>query len=125
MSTLRPSQSQSIKLQDSLEVSEEHLDLLAILARLLVSIGLGNVASDIPCRFVDAASDLPNRCVRTAASLHRTCRAICLARSIDDGVGLGDVGTQVLEGAPLSAQHMALRTAVLVGVLVPLEVVAG
>ena len=42
------------------EVSEEHLDLLAILARLLVPTDLRNVASDIPCRFMDAASDLLN-----------------------------------------------------------------
>src|SRR5437588_8646435 len=61
MRTIRPTQWQPTKLQDSFEMSEEHLDLLAILARLLVSIGLGNVASDIPCGFMDAASDLPNR----------------------------------------------------------------
>src|SRR5437899_9464396 len=103
-------------------MSEEQLDLLAILALLLVRCGLGDVASDIPCRFMDAASDLPNRCVRTAASLHWACCAIGLAGSIDDGVGLGDVSTQILEWAPLTAQHMALRTAVFVGLFVPLEV---
>jgi hypothetical protein len=114
----------SVKLQDSLEVSEEPLDLLTVLARLPVSTGLGNFASDIACRFVDATSDLPSRCIRTAASLHRAVGAIGLAGSIDDGVSLGDVGTQVLEGAPLAAQHMALRAAVFVGLGVPLEVTA-
>ena len=62
MSTVRATQSQSIKFQNPLEVSEEHLDLLAILARLFVSTRLGNVARHVPCRFMDAASDLPNRC---------------------------------------------------------------
>jgi hypothetical protein len=38
----RPSEAQAIQLKNALEVSEEHLDLLAILARLLVSIGLGD-----------------------------------------------------------------------------------
>src|SRR5436309_10078204 len=47
--------------------------------------------------FVDATSDLPSRCIRAAARLHRAVRAIGLAGSIDDGVGLGDVSTQVLE----------------------------
>ena len=106
-------------------MSKEHFDLFAILAGLLVRIRLGNVASDIPCRFVDATSDLPSRCIRAAARLHRAVRAIGLAGSIDDGVGLGDVGTQVLEWAPLTAQHMALRAAVFVGLGVPLEVSAG
>jgi hypothetical protein len=55
VSTIRPTQSQSIKLQNPLEVSEEHLDFLAILARLLLRIGRGDLASDIPCRFMEAA----------------------------------------------------------------------
>jgi hypothetical protein len=65
-------------------MSEEHLDLLAILARLLVRISLGNVASDIPCRFMDAASDLPSRCIRTAASLSSGSSRNGLAGSIDE-----------------------------------------
>jgi hypothetical protein len=36
-------------------------------ASVLVRVGLGNVASDIACRFMDAARDLPSRCVRTTA----------------------------------------------------------
>jgi hypothetical protein len=125
VSAIRPTQSQSIKLQDSLEMSEEHLDLLAILSRLLVSIGLGNLASDLPCRFMDAASDLPSWRVRTAARLHRASRAIGLAGSIDDGVGLGHVGTQLLEWPPFATQHMALRAVIFVGLFFPLEVAAG
>jgi hypothetical protein len=43
----RSPEAQSIQLQDSLEVSEEHLDLLAVLARLLVCIGLSDIASGL------------------------------------------------------------------------------
>jgi hypothetical protein len=74
-------------------VSEEQLDLLAILARLLVGIGLGNVASDIARGFMDAPSDLPSRFIWTTANLHRASRTIGLPGAIDDGVGLGDVRT--------------------------------
>jgi hypothetical protein len=35
------------------------------------------------------------------------------------------VGTNALEGAPLAAQRAAPRTAVFIGLLVPLEVTAG
>jgi hypothetical protein len=66
--TARSPEAQSIRLQDSLAVSEEHLDLLAVLGRLLVAIGLDDSARDLPCR-MDAASDLAHRCVRTAAAL--------------------------------------------------------
>src|ERR1700730_314951 len=120
----RSSETQAIQLKNALEVSEEHLDLLAVLARLLVSIGLGDIASDLPCRFMDAASDLAHRCVRTAARLQRATRTIGLAGSIDDGASLGDVGTQVLERAPLLPQYLSLWAAVFVGLFVPLEVAA-
>ena len=125
MSTIRPTQTQSIKLQDSLEVCKEHLDLLTILARLLVRVGLGNVASDIACRFMDAARDLPSRCVRTTARLHRAGRAVSLSGVIENGAVFGDMGTLDPESAPLPAQHLALRAAIFVGLLVPLEIAAG
>src|SRR3979411_780477 len=86
---------------------EQHLNFLSIFARLFVCHGFGNVASDIPCRFMDAASDLAHRRVRTAARLQRATRTIGLAGSIDDGASLSDVGTQDLERAPLAAQHIA------------------
>jgi transposase len=39
-------------------VREEYLDLLAVLTRLLVAIGLGNIASNLSCRFMAEASEL-------------------------------------------------------------------
>src|SRR5580765_3403029 len=104
---------------------EQHLDFLAVFARLLVRLGLGNLASDIPRRFMDAARNLAHRRVRTAARLQRATRTIGLAGSINDGPGLGDVGAQGLERAPLLTQGLSLRAAVFVGLLVPLEVAAG
>src|ERR1700731_3926435 len=88
---------------------EKHLNFLSIFARLFVCHGLGNVSSDIPCRFMDAASDLAHRCVRTAARLQRATCTIGLAGSIDDGASLGDVGTQGLESAPLLPQYIPCR----------------
>ena len=122
--TARSPQAQAVQFENALEVSEEHLDLLSLLARLLVTIGLGNLASDIPRRFMDAARDLAHRCVRTAARLQRATRTIGLAGSIDDGAGLGDVRTQVLERAPLLPQYLSLRAVVSVGRFVPREVAA-
>jgi hypothetical protein len=47
-------------------VREEHLDLVAILAGLLVSVGLGDITGDIACGFMNTPNDLPIRGVRTA-----------------------------------------------------------
>src|SRR5215510_7396233 len=74
---------------------------------------------------MDAARDLANRRIRAAALLYRTGCAVRLTGPVDDGIGLGDVGTWVLERTPLSAQGMPLWAAVFVGLLVPLEFAAG
>ena len=99
---------------------EQHLDLLAVFARLLVRLGLGNLASDIPRRFMDAASDLAHRCVRTAARLQRAICTIGLAGSINDRASLGDVGPQVLERAPLLLGPRPLWSLALFSMTVPL-----
>src|SRR5512139_1923108 len=57
--------------------SRRSFDLGAIACS--VGVGLGDVASDIPCRFTKAANDLPNRRARTAARLHRASRETGLA----------------------------------------------
>ena len=87
-SAVHSAQPQASQVQDAFEVCEQHLDFLSIFARLPVKTGLGDVASHIARSFMDAARDLADRCTRAAARLQRTCRAIGLARTIDDGVGL-------------------------------------
>ena len=109
-------QSQSVQLQDPLEVRKEHLDFLSIFARLLVKAGLGDSTSDIACGLINAALDSSYRRVGAAASLYRARRTIGLAGRIVDRVGFGNVCTRSLEGSPLATQRMALRTAVFVGV---------
>src|SRR6516162_2766965 len=68
---------------------------------------------------MNAPRDLSSRRVRTATGLHRALTASGLAGVIDNGVGLGDVGSRPLEGSPFAPQRLSLRTAVLVGLLVP------
>ena len=72
---------------------------------------------------MDAASDLANRSVRAAPGFHRTCRAVGLSGSEDDGVGFGDVRTLVLEGSPFAAQWVAGWAAVeqLVPTILPVD----
>src|SRR4029453_8101535 len=94
---------------------EQHLDFFTVLARMRVCTGLRKLARDIARRFMDAPRNLAHRRVRTAASLQRASRAIGLAGSVDDGASLGDVGTQILECAPLLPQYLSLRAAVFVG----------
>src|SRR5262252_8628681 len=103
---------------------EQYLDLLAVLARLLVGLGLRNIASDLSRRFMNAARDLASRCIRTAARLHRAVATSGLTGVIDDSVGFGDVGARAFEGPPLTAQRLSLRTAIFVRLFVPLKVAA-
>ena len=49
----RTTQSQPVELQDAFEVREQHLDLFALAARGLVSLGLGDVASHVAGALVD------------------------------------------------------------------------
>src|SRR5579864_5404610 len=107
-STAHSAQPQASQVQDAFEVREQDLNFLSLSTRLPVKIGLGNVASHIARRFIDAARDLADRCDRTAARLQRAARAIGLPRTVDNGVGLGEVGARSGERAPLSAQRITL-----------------
>ena len=124
-SAAHSTQPQAGEVQDAFEVREQHLNFLAIFARLPVKTGLGDVASYIARRFIDAAGDLAVRRVRTAARLHRARRAIGSARCVIDRIGFGNVCTRALEGSPFATQRMALRAAVFVLLFVPLEGAAG
>ena len=83
-SAAHSAQPQASQVQDAFEVSKQHLNFLSIFARLLVKTGFGDVSSHIARRFIDAACDPANRCARTAARLQQTCRAIGLARTVDN-----------------------------------------
>ena len=96
-------QSQSVQLQDPLEVRKEHLDFLSIFARLLVKAGLGDSTSDIACGLINAALDSSYRRVGAAAGLHRTTRAIGVPGLVEKRIGFGNAGARVLECAPVSA----------------------
>ena len=70
MRTTGPAQSQSIQFQDPLEMREQDLDFLSIVARLLVTAGLGEGASNIACGFMNTATELTNRRMWTTLRLH-------------------------------------------------------
>jgi len=103
-------------------MSEQHLDLFPVLARLTVFGGLGHGASDVACCFIKAASDLAKRHVRAATRLKRARHTIGLPGPINDGVGFSDVCTRITEGAPFVTKRTPLRAAVLASVLVPSKV---
>ena len=124
-SAVHSAQPQASQVQDAFEVSEQHLNFLSIFARLPVKTGLGDAASHIARRFIDAAGDLAVRRVRTAVRLRRAHRAIGSARCVNDRIGFGNVCTRALEGSPFATQRMALRAAVFVALFVPLEGAAG
>lgn len=52
-SAARTAQSEPIELQDAFKVYEQHFDLFTLIARGLVILSLGNVASQVACAFVD------------------------------------------------------------------------
>ncbi len=104
-------------------MGKQHFDLFTFVARALICRRCGNAPSHIASGFMDAASDLANRSVRAAPGFHRTCRAVGLSGSEDDGVGFGDVRTLVLEGSPFAAQWVAGWAAVFLGLFIPVEIV--
>ena len=74
---------------------------------------------------MNAAVDHTGSHVRTALGLHCAACAIRLLGAIDDGLGFGDAGTRLFEHTPLLAQGFVCRTAILVGGLIPPEVITG
>ena len=66
-----PAQPQTAEPQDALQVGEQHLDPLAVAARLLECVGACKRASDVAGVLVHVAGDLAGRCLRTALGLQR------------------------------------------------------
>jgi hypothetical protein len=100
MRATEASQSQAIELEDAFEVGEQHLDLLALVSRLLVLLCLGDRTGYIAGLFMNAAGDLSMRSVRATAILERATGTVQLTGPIDDGVSLGDVVARILELPP-------------------------
>ena len=61
-------------------MGEQHLDALAVAARLLERLGLGKRTGDVAGVLIDAARDLARRLLRTASHLERAHVAVELAR---------------------------------------------
>jgi hypothetical protein len=68
--TAGPAQSQTIQLQDPLEVREQYLDFLSIIARLIVTVGPGKGTSNIACGFMNAATEFANGRMWATLRLH-------------------------------------------------------
>ena len=106
LGSTRSPQSETAKSQDALQVSEQHLDGLALTARSLESLGLGQRSRHVARLLIDAAQDLARRLLRTASRLERTRRGVARAGSIGEHLTVPD-----LAGAlhPNCASRMGLR----------------
>ena len=76
MCAARAAQSKSAESQDALEVGKQHLDPLAITARLLKRRGVGKCSGDIAGILMDAARDFALGRFRTASRLQRARAAV-------------------------------------------------
>jgi hypothetical protein len=68
-----------MELEDAFEVREQHLNLLAGIARRHISIGLGDFACPITGMFMDGSQDFPSRFFRAATRSERAEVTILLA----------------------------------------------
>src|SRR5262249_40225127 len=74
--TAEPAQPQAVKLEDSLEVREQYLDLLALTARAPILLSGSESPRHVAGRFMNAARELAHRCVRAAALVDRADGAV-------------------------------------------------
>src|SRR5262249_33448220 len=125
-SAARSAQPQSVELQDALEMREQHLDFLPLAARGLVRLGLGDVAGQVACAFMDRAQNLARRCIGAAARLQWAWPAVVRAGPVTDQIVIWHTGpwrrkpsAVVLEGFPGRATVSV--TGVIVGELVARE----
>jgi hypothetical protein len=125
MSAAWTTQSQAIEFEDAFEVSEEHLHLLSLPARLFICWGCGDAPRFVTCGFMDAAHDFARLRIRATSIFHRTAVTVHLARSVDDGVGFRDVRAGIPEWAPVAAERVPRRTSIFVGLFIPDKVVSG
>ena len=107
--TALPSEPQSVELHDPLKVSEEHLDLLAVVAGLPVSGRSLELPDDITGGFVHASRDFAHGLAGAAFRLEGAGPAIELAGTIDPGLGLGDAAAWPREVAPILLEGLSVR----------------
>src|SRR6185437_833725 len=118
MSAVWSAQAQPPQLQDALEVSEQHLDLLASMSDLFVGGRAGKGPGHVAGILVDVARDLAGWGVGTALGLEHTAITIALTGPVDAGTVLGDAGSRRGIGAMELDQQLALGTgvAILLGI---------
>src|SRR5207344_1269664 len=87
----RATQPKATEPEDALQVGEQHLDALAVAARLLEGLGLSQRTSDIARIFIDAARDLARRLLGAASQLEWTYIANELARPVEQLVIIHDL----------------------------------
>ena len=97
-------------------MSEQHLDALAVVARLLERLGLAERTSDIASVFMDAARDLARRLLGAASHLEWAYITIELARPVKQLVVIHDLAC--------GREELACRARVDVALLVEYEVFA-
>jgi hypothetical protein len=98
--------------EDALEVSEQHLELLASVPRAFIGRREGKCPGHVVGVFVEVARDLARGCVRAALGLERTSIAVALAGPIDARALLGDAGAWGGIGAVELHQVLALRAGI-------------
>ena len=96
---------------------KQHLDALALMARLLERLCLSECTSDIAGILIHVARDLSRRCLRTTLRLQRACIAIALGSEVAKRV----VGAD----GPGGGQQLPLRAHINIAILVEGEVVSA
>lgn len=85
-----PAEAQSPQPEDTFEVHEQHLDLLALSSVTGIGISLGDIPSHVACALVDGAHHFACGHIGSSAHLEVTVAAVLLTGAIaDDAVGSG------------------------------------
>ena len=100
MCTTGAAQPQPAQLQDALEVGEQHLDPLALAARLVEGRRVVEGSGDVAGVLMDVARDLAMRGLRTAPRFKKTGLAVVLAGPVKQCAAVMDFAV-VLSVFPL------------------------
>src|SRR5262249_16437820 len=113
---IRPAQAQSIELKNALEMSEQHLNLLAHTTRCSALPRACNLTSHVTCAFVNRALHSTHRHRRTAPRVEDAVSAVTLAGAIKKC-------RAVVHQCSARGQHLARGTEVDISLVVVGEVV--